>query len=87
MLATRVCKIDQEIVDFVPLCEILMDQSCQKVLLVMVQLGIQTFTSSTLPVSFLSIKVSISIALYLKQTSFLSISEKDIYIGIGILRG
>ena len=29
-----------------------MDQSCQKVLLVLTQLGIQTFTSSTLPTSF-----------------------------------
>ena len=86
MLATWVCKIDYEIVDFVPLCEILMDQSCQKVLLVMAELGIQTFSSTTLPVTFLSIKVPISIALYLKQTVRFTISKPDIYIGIGILR-
>ena len=45
-----------------------MDQSCCNVLLVLTQLGIQTFTSSTLPISFISIKVSISVAFYLKQT-------------------
>ena len=67
MLYTWVWNVDQEIVEFVLLCGFLMEQSWQNVLLVLTQLGIQTFTSSTLPISFLSMKVSILIALYLKQ--------------------
>ena len=35
-----------------------MDQNCQKVLLVITHLGIQTYTSSTLPISIFYIKVS-----------------------------
>ena len=49
------------------ICGILMDHSCQKVLLVLAQLGFQTFTSSTLHISFFSIKKWTSIYLYLKQ--------------------
>ena len=46
----------------------LMDQSCQKILLVLTQPVFQIFTSSTIPISLLCIKLSISIPLYLKQT-------------------
>ena len=45
-----------------------MDQNYQNVLLVMTQNGFQTFAASTLPISFFSIKLSISIALDLKQS-------------------
>ena len=52
-----------------------MDQICQKVLLVLTQLGIQTFTSSTLALSFLFTKMSIAIASYLKQTVRFEMSQ------------
>ena len=55
-----------------------MDQSIQKVLLVLTQLGIQTFTSSTPPISFFSIKVSILIVLYLKRFVRFSASQSMI---------
>ena len=49
-------KIDQEIVEIVPLCRTLMDQSWQKVHLIFTQLDIYTFTSSTRPNSFSSLR-------------------------------
>ena len=55
-----------------------MDQICPKVLLVLTQLGIQTSSSSTLPISFLSVKVSISVVLYLKQTVRFWVSQNMI---------
>ena len=63
MRPTCVKTFEQEIVDFVPLCGIFMSLSCQKVLLVLTHLGFQTSSSSTLPISFFPIKVSISITL------------------------
>ena len=57
-----------------------MDQICQKVLLVLTQLGNQTSTSSTPPISFLSIKLSISITLYLKQAVRFHVSQNMIAI-------
>ena len=44
--------IYEEVVKYVPLCGIVMNQSCKKVLLVLTQLGFQTFNTSTLPNSF-----------------------------------
>ena len=69
MLPTLVKKSDSEIVEFVPFCEILMDQSCQKRFLVLTHLSFQTYTGSTPSSSVPFIKVSISIAVYLKRTA------------------
>ena len=68
MLRTWVRIFEWKIVEFVPPCGIFMDQNCQKVLLVLINLSIQTYISSTLPMSFFSIKLSILIAFYLKVT-------------------
>ena len=65
-----------------------MDQSCQKVLLVLTYFGTQNCTFSTLPICFFSIKVSVSIAFYLKQIVLFQLSEKnDFFIGVGVLTG
>ena len=55
-----------------------MDQSCQKVLLVLTQATVQTYFSSSLANSFLSIKVSSLIALNLKQTVCFYVSQNMI---------
>ena len=47
-----------------------MNDSCQKVLLVLTQFGIQTFTSSTLPIFF--IKVSVSVIFFTWSKLFVS---------------
>ena len=68
MLATSVRKIVKEVGEIVTSCGILKDQGCQKVLVVLTELGIQTFTSLNLPISFSSIQVPIAVVLYLKWT-------------------
>ena len=52
MLPTWVRIFDKNIVEVVPVCEILIDQKFQKTLLVWTHLGIQTYTSSTVAISF-----------------------------------
>ena len=65
-----------------------MDQSCQKVLLVLTHLGIQTYTSSTLPISFV-LHQSVNLGRFSSEEdcSFLDILKSDLYIGIGVLIG
>ena len=64
-----------------------MDQSCQRVHLVLAQRGIQTFTSSTLPISFLHQDVSLDAFIFEAFCWFLIILKYDLHIGIGIVRG
>ena len=52
-LPTWIRIFDQKNVEIVPLCGILKDRNCQKGLLVLTYLGIQTNAVSTLPTSFL----------------------------------
>ena len=53
MLPTWIGNFSQESVEFIPVSGILIDQSCQKLLLVVTNLGIQTYTSSNLSFFFL----------------------------------
>ena len=88
MLPTCVRKFDKEIVDFVPLYGTLMNYSCQKVFLVLAHFGIQTFSSSTLPISFFFHQgVNLDRCLPEAYCSFLSFSKYDFYIGIEIWIG
>ena len=65
-----------------------MNQSCQNVLFLLTQLGIQTFTSSTLPISiFFHQGVKFDNFTPEANCTFLSTSKYDLYIGIGILIG
>ena len=65
-----------------------MHHSCRNVLLVLTQLGIQTFTSLTQPILFF-LHHSVNLGSFLPEanSSFLSVSKYDLYIGIGILIG
>ena len=68
------------------LCGILMDQNCLKVLLVLTHLGIHTYTSSNLPISFF-FQQDVNLDSFIPETdcSFLNILENDLHVGIGIL--
>ena len=68
MLTTWLREVVEEIVEMIPFCGSLMDQNCQKLHLVLTHFGIQTHNSSAYLFRFFSIKVSISIALYLRRT-------------------
>ena len=62
-----------------------MEQKCQKVHLVLPQLSIQNFTSSTLPISLFHQGVNLDKFIAEANCSLFSISKYNLYIGIGIL--
>ena len=65
-----------------------MDQNCQKAVLVLTHLGIETFIPSTLPISFYSHQgVNYDSFWFEAEISFLNILKYDLYIGIEILIG
>ena len=88
MLPTWAWELDYEFVDFVPLREILMDQSCQKMHLVLKQRGNQIFTFSNPPMSFFS-QQGVNLDSFTLEGNFSlpCISKYDFYIGFGILMG
>ena len=75
----RVILFGWKFVVFEPKCGILMDQNCQKVLLVPTNSGIHTFNSQYI--------VSLHSFLFEADCSFLLVLKIDVFIGIGILVG
>ena len=64
-----------------------MDQSCQKVLLVLKHLGIGTYPFSTLPISFLHQGVNLDSFTPEPDCFLLTIVKNDIHNGVEILIG
>ena len=71
--------------ELVPLCGILIDQSCRKVHLILTQRGIQTFTSSTLPLSFFVIKASLKILRFF-SLHWLELFHQDLHLQLFSLK-
>ena len=66
----------------------LSNENCQKVILVLTHHGIQTYYSSTLPISsYFHQGVNLDSFIFEADCSYLKISKHDLYIGIGILIG
>ena len=87
MVPTLTRIVDWEIVNFVLFCGFLMDLNCQKALSELTHLGIQSYASWNLSVSFFSIKAAVDSFELRRDISILDTSKKYLNILIGILTG
>ena len=87
MLPTEVRIFIWEIVEFVPLCGILRDQACEKVLFSWHTSVVKLILPQLYPFSFFPLGVNLDSFIAEADCSFLDLLKYDLYIGIGILIG